>query len=234
MPDFGFEQRAVIDGDCRCAAISAASILAKVSRDRYMRRVAERHPHWDFDTNVGYSTPEHRAAIASDGISPIHRLSFAVDRLHAARAGRLAHPPERPLQVLEREQPALRVEADRRPRRTGAPAAGALDASLAEPPRAIARTCRCFRTPIEANGPSTSRVAIRTTRVFTSQKTSARASRATTSSSPYRVRKFRSTISNPTSLEMPDGQLLATSTEPAPRIAHRAVRSQPPRSRRTR
>ena len=68
---------AVIDGDCRSAAISAASILAKVTRDRYMRRVSERHPHWDFDTNVGYSTPEHRAAIIERGISPIHRLSFA-------------------------------------------------------------------------------------------------------------------------------------------------------------
>ena len=64
VPEFGFEQRAVIDGDCRSAAIAAASVLAKVSRDRYMRKVAARHPEWDFDTNVGYSTPEHRAAIA--------------------------------------------------------------------------------------------------------------------------------------------------------------------------
>jgi ribonuclease HII len=72
-----YEQRAVVDGDCRSAAISAASILAKVTRDRYMRRAAERHPHWDFDTNVGYSTPEHRSAIVEKGISPIHRLSFA-------------------------------------------------------------------------------------------------------------------------------------------------------------
>ena len=77
VPDFEHDQMAVIDGDCRSAAISAASILAKVTRDRYMRRVAERHPHWDFDTNVGYSTPEHRAAIAANGISPLHRLSFA-------------------------------------------------------------------------------------------------------------------------------------------------------------
>jgi ribonuclease HII len=76
VPDFGFEQRAVIDGDCRSAAIAAASVLAKVTRDRYMRRAAQRHPGWDFETNVGYSTPEHRAAIASNGISPIHRLSF--------------------------------------------------------------------------------------------------------------------------------------------------------------
>jgi ribonuclease HII len=76
VPDFGFEQRAVVDGDCRSAAIAAASVLAKVTRDRYMHRVAERHPDWEFETNVGYSTPEHRAAIRQHGISPIHRLSF--------------------------------------------------------------------------------------------------------------------------------------------------------------
>ena len=86
MRDFGYEQRAVVDGDCRSAAIAAASVLAKVTRDRYMRRAAERHPGWDFETNVGYSTPEHRAAIAAHGISPLHRLSFAVDRLPAAGA----------------------------------------------------------------------------------------------------------------------------------------------------
>ncbi len=76
VPEFGHEQRAVVDGDCRSAAIAAASVLAKVSRDRYMRKVAARHPEWDFDTNVGYSTPEHRAAIAKHGVSPLHRLSF--------------------------------------------------------------------------------------------------------------------------------------------------------------
>ena len=76
VPDFGREQRAVIDGDCRSAAIAAASVLAKVTRDRYMRQAAARHPKWEFETNVGYSTPEHRAAIAEHGISPLHRLSF--------------------------------------------------------------------------------------------------------------------------------------------------------------
>jgi ribonuclease HII len=76
VPPFGFEQRAVVDGDCRSAAIAAASVLAKVTRDRYMRGAAERHPGWDFDTNVGYSTPEHRAAIATHGVSPLHRMSF--------------------------------------------------------------------------------------------------------------------------------------------------------------
>lgn len=76
VPPFGHEQRAVVDGDCRSAAIAAASVLAKVTRDRYMRRAAERHPEWEFHTNVGYSTPEHRTAIATHGVSPLHRLSF--------------------------------------------------------------------------------------------------------------------------------------------------------------
>jgi ribonuclease HII len=76
VPEFGHDQRAVVDGDCRSAAIAAASVLAKVTRDRYMRRVAARHPVWEFETNVGYSTPEHRAAIRQHGVSPIHRLSF--------------------------------------------------------------------------------------------------------------------------------------------------------------
>jgi ribonuclease HII len=76
VPDFGFEQRAVINGDAQSAAIAAASILAKVSRDRFMKRAAALHPEWDFDTHVGYSTPEHRAAIMKHGVSPLHRLSF--------------------------------------------------------------------------------------------------------------------------------------------------------------
>ncbi|MFN2617149.1 MAG: ribonuclease HII [Thermoleophilaceae bacterium] len=76
LPGLGLDQRAVIDGDCRSAAIAAASVLAKVTRDRYMRRAAERHPGWEFETNVGYSTPEHRSAIRERGISPLHRMSF--------------------------------------------------------------------------------------------------------------------------------------------------------------
>jgi ribonuclease HII len=77
VAELGFEQRAVVGGDSRSAAIAAASVVAKVTRDRHMRRAEERHPGWDFAGNVGYSTPEHRAAIAARGISPIHRLSFA-------------------------------------------------------------------------------------------------------------------------------------------------------------
>lgn len=77
VPDFGIEQRAVVGGDSRSAAIAGASVLAKVARDRFMRRAAAQHPGWDFETNVGYSTPEHRAAIRANGISPLHRMSFA-------------------------------------------------------------------------------------------------------------------------------------------------------------
>jgi ribonuclease HII len=76
VPEFGFEQRAIINGDATSAAIAAASIVAKVTRDRFMRRADKRHPGWHFATHVGYSTPEHRAAIAREGVSPLHRLSF--------------------------------------------------------------------------------------------------------------------------------------------------------------
>ena len=68
--------RAVVEGDGTSAAIAAASVIAKVTRDRYMRDAAERHPGWGFEEHVGYSTPEHRAAIEERGISPLHRRSF--------------------------------------------------------------------------------------------------------------------------------------------------------------
>jgi len=76
VPAFGHEQRAIIDGDATSAAIAAASILAKVSRDRFMHRADARHPGWDFRSHVGYSTPEHRDAIQRKGVSPLHRMSF--------------------------------------------------------------------------------------------------------------------------------------------------------------
>ena len=112
VKDFGFEQRAVVDGDCRSAAIAAASVLAKVTRDRYMRRAAERHPGWDFDTNVGYSTPEHRAAIASNGISPLHRLSFQSIAYQQLGLEGSVQGLEGPLQVLEGDNPPVTIEPD--------------------------------------------------------------------------------------------------------------------------
>jgi len=68
--------RAVIEGDGTSAAIAAASVIAKVTRDRYMHRAAGKHPGWGFEEHVGYSTPEHREAIERIGISPLHRRSF--------------------------------------------------------------------------------------------------------------------------------------------------------------
>jgi ribonuclease HII len=76
VPATGFEQRAVVGGDATSAAIAAASVIAKVTRDRFMVRMEERYPGWEFATHVGYSTPEHRAAIERLGVSPLHRLSF--------------------------------------------------------------------------------------------------------------------------------------------------------------
>ncbi|MGI8712223.1 MAG: ribonuclease HII [Solirubrobacteraceae bacterium] len=70
------EQRAVIGGDAKSAAIAAASVLAKETRDRYMRRADGTHPGWEFAQHVGYSTPEHREAIERLGVSPLHRMSF--------------------------------------------------------------------------------------------------------------------------------------------------------------
>ncbi len=72
----GFEHRAVIRGDATSAAIAAASVLAKETRDRYMRRVDTRNPGWGFAQHVGYASPEHRSAIARLGVTPLHRLSF--------------------------------------------------------------------------------------------------------------------------------------------------------------
>ena len=77
VPSCRVEHRAVIDGDARSAAIAAASVIAKVTRDRYMHRVAAAYPDFGFDGNVGYSTPDHRAAIVEHGPSPLHRRSFA-------------------------------------------------------------------------------------------------------------------------------------------------------------
>jgi len=76
VAEFERPQRAIVDGDATSAAIAAASIVAKVTRDRYMRRADALHPGWRFAEHVGYSTPEHRAAILRQGVSPLHRMSF--------------------------------------------------------------------------------------------------------------------------------------------------------------
>ena len=68
--------RCIIGGDGKCASIAAASILAKVTRDRYMYEMAEKYPQYGFNQHKGYGTKAHYAAIREYGPSEIHRLSF--------------------------------------------------------------------------------------------------------------------------------------------------------------
>ena len=70
------ESRSVVKGDSKCADIAAASVLAKVTRDRYMLAMAEEYPQYSFEKHKGYGTKLHYEAIREFGPSPIHRLSF--------------------------------------------------------------------------------------------------------------------------------------------------------------
>jgi ribonuclease HII len=99
----GHEQRAVIGGDAKSAAIAAASVIAKETRDRYMRRADATHPGWEFAQHVGYATPEHRDAIERLGVSPLHRLSF---QSAAYQQLGLEAFSEGALEVLDPHQPA--------------------------------------------------------------------------------------------------------------------------------
>jgi ribonuclease HII len=83
------EHTAVVDGDERSAAIAAASIVAKVVRDRTMHRMDALYPHYGFASHVGYITPRHSAAVRERGPSEIHRLSFEARSYaeHAAGLG---------------------------------------------------------------------------------------------------------------------------------------------------
>ena len=75
-PDLECDAIAVIKGDAQSQAIAAASILAKVARDRYMLQMAEKYPEWQFEKHKGYGTKLHYQMIDKYGESPIHRPSF--------------------------------------------------------------------------------------------------------------------------------------------------------------
>ena len=75
-PETAMESRFVIGGDGRCASIAAASVLAKVSRDRLMKELAEKYPQYGFEKHKGYGTRAHYEALRRFGPCPIHRLSF--------------------------------------------------------------------------------------------------------------------------------------------------------------
>ncbi|WP_084327496.1 ribonuclease HII [Salinarimonas rosea] len=89
-PGLSCEGRAVIGGDGEVAAIAAASIVAKVTRDRMMARLDAVHPAYGFARHMGYGTPEHLAALAAHGPCPAHRRSFAPVRAHLGDAERAA------------------------------------------------------------------------------------------------------------------------------------------------
>jgi ribonuclease HII len=76
-PPLPCQVETVIGGDAAVASIAAASIVAKVTRDRIMARLGARFPAYGFERHAGYATAEHRAALAAHGPCPFHRLSFA-------------------------------------------------------------------------------------------------------------------------------------------------------------
>ena len=78
LPDCAVPHQPVIKGDSKSACIAAASILAKVTRDRLMVKLHESYPEYGFDGHVGYGSLGHREAIALYGFTPLHRRSFNV------------------------------------------------------------------------------------------------------------------------------------------------------------
>ena len=74
---FPFAHQAVVDGDALCLSIAAASVVAKVTRDRLMVEIDRRVPGYGFSQHKGYGTPAHLAALAALGPSALHRRSFA-------------------------------------------------------------------------------------------------------------------------------------------------------------
>lgn len=68
---------ALVKGDSRCVSIAAASIVAKVTRDRYMKQIHEQYPQYGFNSHVGYATREHLLALETYGPCPLHRMTFS-------------------------------------------------------------------------------------------------------------------------------------------------------------
>jgi ribonuclease HII len=77
VPLIGVNQTAIVKGDAKSFSIAAASVIAKVTRDRMMLTIHEQFPQYNFARHKGYGTPEHLAALGQYGPSPVHRKSFA-------------------------------------------------------------------------------------------------------------------------------------------------------------
>ena len=81
-PRWGRPSKAIVAGDAKCRSIAAASIVAKVTRDRIMANYARDYPGYGWETNRGYPTPEHIRGIAALGLTPLHRRTFSKVREH--------------------------------------------------------------------------------------------------------------------------------------------------------
>lgn len=79
IPELDITQQTIVGGDAKCLSIAAASIVAKVVRDRYMKEMDIKYPMYDFASNKGYGSKKHYAGIKEFGISPIHRKTFIHD-----------------------------------------------------------------------------------------------------------------------------------------------------------
>jgi ribonuclease HII len=109
----GTNVRKIIRGDAQCLSIAAASILAKVTRDRIMRAEAEHYPGYEFDSNKGYPCPKHKAYLAGMGPSAIHRRAWVfMDHLPWAGCVRVTPPGlqlslfDQPVAIEDPPQPA--------------------------------------------------------------------------------------------------------------------------------
>jgi ribonuclease HII len=127
LPKWQRPSKAIVDGDARCRSIGAASIIAKVTRDRIMAEHAREYPGYGWETNRGYGTPEHYRGLKALGLTPLHRRSFAPIRAMAAEQAQphlvfeihetesaVPHPPEVesvPVEVTQHlvDQPRLRA-----------------------------------------------------------------------------------------------------------------------------
>jgi ribonuclease HII len=98
-PKWQRPSKAIVDGDARCRSIAAASIIAKVTRDRIMAEFAREYPGYGWERNRGYGTPEHHRALQALGPTPLHRRSFAPVRdIEAKRA-----QPELVFEIIDGE-----------------------------------------------------------------------------------------------------------------------------------
>ena len=103
-PHVAMTARAIVKGDSKCLSIAAASIIAKVTRDRLMMELARDYPGYGFERHKGYGTPEHQAAINKLGVTALHRRSFKPIQLALGLADDVV--------VKRRTQPGFRLQVE--------------------------------------------------------------------------------------------------------------------------